>query len=76
MQFFKRRTKKPTKAEINRIYEHYRNMVLNDKTAELITKKDYENLIVISKYSKPLGRSTAIQTAFILGYKTGKGGAV
>lgn len=74
MQFFKRA--KQTKAKINRIYEHYRNMVLNDKAAELITKKDYRNLIAIAKHGKPLGRSTAVLAAFVLGYRSGKGGAI
>ena len=74
MQFFKRRTKRPTKAEINCIYEHYRNMILDNKAVELITKEDYRNLIAVAKYSKLLGRSTAIQAAFCLGYKAGKGG--
>lgn len=75
MQFFKKRPKRLTKAEINCLYEHYRNMILNNKAVELITKEDYRNLIAVAKYSKLLGSSTAIQAAFCLGYKAGKGGA-
>ncbi len=69
-----RRTQNPKKAEIDRLSEHYRNMILNDKVVELITKEDFRNLINVAKYAD-FGRSTAIQAAFLLGYMAGKAGA-
>jgi len=65
------KTQKPTKAEINRLSKHYRNMILDNKAVELITSEDYSNLIDVAKYAE-FGRSTAIQSAFYLGYLAGK----
>lgn len=59
----------PGKAEVERISEYYRNMILDKdkKKAIHISSEDYKNLINISKYAE-FGRSTAIQAAFCLGY--------
>lgn len=74
MQFFTKRTNKPTQAEINGLAKHYRNMILHDKAVELITKEDYNNLLNVANYAD-FGKSTAIQAAFCLGFNAGKSGA-
>lgn len=71
MRFFKRRTNRPTKEEIDRLSTHYRGMILDNKAVELIKQEDYNNLIYVAKYAE-FGRSTAIQAAFCLGYLAGK----
>ncbi len=70
MRIFKRAKKKDAEQLSNR----YRNMILDNESVELITSEDYDNLITVAKYAE-FGRSTAIQAAFYLGYKAGKGGA-
>lgn len=65
-----RKKQKPTKAEISRLSEHYRNMILNNKVVKLIASEDYGNLLNVAKYAE-FGRSTAIQAAFFLGYLAG-----
>jgi len=50
MRFFKRKTNNSTKTEINRLSKHYRNMTLGNKEAELITGKDYSNLLICLGY--------------------------
>lgn len=76
MIFYKLKNKsgKPAKAEIIRLSERYRNMILNHKEAALIKNEDFHNLLIMGKYAR-LGLSTAIQAAFYLGYLAGKDGA-
>lgn len=64
---------KPTKTEIIRLSERYRNMILSHEEANLIRREDYSNLLKVGKYAR-LGLSTAIQAAFYLGYLAGKDG--
>lgn len=70
-KILRKESNKPTKAEINRLSEHYRNMILSHKEVELIPQEDYSNLLDVAKYAV-FGRSTAIQAAFYLGYLAGK----
>ena len=67
------RTKKPAKAELNRLSNHYRNMILDNKAVKLMTQEDYNNLIDVAKYAE-FGKSTSILAAFYLGYLAGKDG--
>lgn len=62
------------KENANKFSEHYRNEVMNEQVLEKLPKEDFNNLIDVAKYAK-LGIMTAIETAFCLGYETGKGGA-
>ncbi len=71
--FLTGRKNRPSKTEIDCLSERYRNMILNDKAVELITKEDYGNLLIIAKHAE-FGKSTAIQAAFCLGYEAGKAG--
>lgn len=71
MRIFK---KKYNKQEVSRLSDKYRRMILSHKEVELISKSDYENLIKVAKYAD-FGVSTAIQSAFYLGYVAGKDGA-
>lgn len=64
----------PTKAEIEALYQHYRNEVMDKELIDShFGSKEFINLIHVARYAE-FGLPTAIQTAFCLGYKAGKDG--
>lgn len=64
----------PSKQEVEKLSDYYRKEVFNEEALNLITRKDFANLINVAHYAA-FGLWTAIEAAFCLGYKAGKGGA-
>ncbi|MCM1225702.1 MAG: hypothetical protein NC548_65790 [Lachnospiraceae bacterium] len=68
--------KQPTQSEIKKLYDYYHNEVIDRETiSSHFDNKDYINLIHVARYAD-MGLWTAIQAAFCLGFRAGKGGAV
>lgn len=63
----------PSKTEVERLFNYYRKDIFNKEALELFTKQDFTNLINVAHYSEMMGLATAIEAAFSLGYKAGKG---
>lgn len=65
--------KKLKKQEAERLSEHYRNEVMQEAVLNNLKYEDFSNLLDVARFAD-FGRSTAIQTAFCIGYTMGKGG--
>lgn len=67
-------TKKPSKAEVDRLFNYYRFEVMKHEVVDNYLKsEDFSSLVDVAKYAE-FGCSTAIEAAFCLGYKAGNGG--
>lgn len=72
--FLKGWKNQPSKTEVDRLFNHYRNEVMDREIIDSCFEyKDLENLICVSHYAD-MGELTAIEAAFCLGYKAGKVG--
>ena len=58
--------------EACKLSAHYRNEVFDHEVLKLLDREDFKGLIKVAKYAE-IGVPTAIETAFCLGYKAGKG---
>ena len=74
MMFFHGWKKQPSRKEVNRIYNHYRNEVMsNEVINDYLSQDDFNSLVALAIYGGwNLGTWTAIQAAFCLGYEAGK----
>ncbi len=64
--------KQPTKAEVEALYRHYRNEVMDKEVINNhLESKEFINLTHVARYAE-FGLWTAIQAAFCLGYSTGQ----
>lgn len=70
MSFFKDK-KKIKKAQ--ELCDYYRKEVIREDILENIGYENFSNLMDVARFAE-LGRSTAIQSAFCIGYIAGKGG--
>lgn len=70
------KNKKELKEKTKRAEElsaYYRSGVMNENTLEFLQKEDFSNLMDVARFAE-FGRSTAIQSAFCIGYIAGKDG--
>jgi len=64
----------PSRKEVERLFEHYRNEVMNREVVDnYFAQEDWTGLVHVARYAE-IGLWTAIEAAFCIRYNKGKDG--
>lgn len=63
---------RPKREDIECLRDHYRKEVLGEEAGAFLESEDFKNLVKVARYAD-FGVWTALEAAYCLGFKAGKG---